>query len=145
MINMCECGESLEKLALISPRKQRLNRWVRVAHSCGCCWRSCSASGLGALAGGMAAGAAFIGGMDIAVSRYLALRLMTNCGVNRVKRRAAHHDERQITIPVPVVASALASLPATGEFECTTRQPALGGRDDPTVLGPHAYDFRATG
>lgn len=73
----------------------------------------------------MAAGAAFMGGKDIAVSLYLALRLMTNCDVNRGKPRAAHQDVRQITIPVPVVASALPSLPAMGELERTTRQPAL--------------------
>ena len=49
---------------------------------------------------------------DIALGLYLVLafRLMTNCDVNRIKRRAAHQDEGRITILVLVVASALASL-----------------------------------
>jgi hypothetical protein len=33
----------------------------------------------------MAAGEAFIGGVDIAVSLYLVIRPMTSCDVNRVK------------------------------------------------------------
>jgi uncharacterized membrane protein len=51
-------------------------------------------------------------GWDIAIGLYLALafRLMTNCDVNRIRRRAAHQDEGRITILVLVVASALASL-----------------------------------
>jgi uncharacterized membrane protein len=49
---------------------------------------------------------------DIALGLYLVLafRLMTNCDVNRIRRRAAHQDEGRITILVLVVASALASL-----------------------------------
>src|SRR5882672_9573391 len=47
---------------------------------------------------------------DIALGLVLAFRLMMNCDVNRIKRRAAHQDEGRITILVLVVASALASL-----------------------------------
>ena len=64
---------------------------------------------------------------DIALGLYLllAFRLMTNCDVNRIKRRAAHQDEGRITILVLVVASALASLLAIlAELGGANRQPA---------------------
>jgi uncharacterized membrane protein len=49
---------------------------------------------------------------DIALGLYLVLafRLMANCGVSRIKLRAAVQDEGRITILVLVVASALAAL-----------------------------------
>jgi uncharacterized membrane protein len=64
---------------------------------------------------------------DIAIGLYLVLafRLMTNCDINRIKRRAAHQDEGRITILVLVVASALASLIAIlAELGGANRQPA---------------------
>ena len=64
---------------------------------------------------------------DIALGFYLVLafRLMTNCDVNRIKRRAAHQDEGRFTILVLVVASALASLLAIlAELGGANRQPA---------------------
>ncbi|HWN49365.1 MAG TPA: DUF1345 domain-containing protein [Xanthobacteraceae bacterium] len=64
---------------------------------------------------------------DIALGLYLVLafRLMTNCDVNRIKRRAAHQDEGRITILVLVVASAMASLLAIlAELGGANRQPA---------------------
>src|SRR5258708_6191641 len=64
---------------------------------------------------------------DIALGLYLvlALRLMMNCDVNRIKRRAAHQDEGRITILVLVVASALASLLAIlAELGGANRAPA---------------------
>ncbi len=64
---------------------------------------------------------------DIALGLYLmlAFRLMTNCDVNRIKRRAAHQDEGRITILVLVVASTLASLLAIlAELGGANRQPA---------------------
>src|SRR5258706_15988265 len=64
---------------------------------------------------------------DIALGLYLVLafRLMMNCDVNRIKRRAAHQDEGRITILVLVVASALASLLAIlAELGGANRQPA---------------------
>jgi uncharacterized membrane protein len=64
---------------------------------------------------------------DIALGLYLVLafRLMTNCDVNRIMRRAAHQDEGRITILVLVVASALASLLAIlAELGGASRQPA---------------------
>jgi len=64
---------------------------------------------------------------DIAIGLYLVLafRLMTNCDINRIKRRAAHQDEGRITILVLVVASALASLLAIlAELGGANRQPA---------------------
>ena len=66
-------------------------------------------------------------GWDIALGLYLVLafRLMTNCDVNRIKRRAAHQDEGRITILVLVVASAMASLLAIlAELGGANRQPA---------------------
>src|SRR5579859_4553193 len=49
---------------------------------------------------------------DLAVALYmvLAFRLMSNCDVNRIKLRAAHQDEGQITILALVTTAALASL-----------------------------------
>jgi uncharacterized membrane protein len=64
---------------------------------------------------------------DVALGLYLVLafRLMTNCDVNRIKRRAAHQDEGRITILVLVVASAMASLLAIlAELGGANRQPA---------------------
>ena len=64
---------------------------------------------------------------DVALGLYLVLafRLMTNCNVSRIKRRAAHQDEGRITILVLVVASALASLLAIlAELGGANRQPA---------------------
>ena len=62
---------------------------------------------------------------DIALGLVLAFRLMMNCDVNRIKRRAAHQDEGRITILVLVVASALASLLAIlAELGGANRQPA---------------------
>lgn len=64
---------------------------------------------------------------DIALGLYLALgfRLMMNCDVNRIKRRAAHQDEGRVTILVLVVAAALASLLAIlAELGGANRQPA---------------------
>jgi uncharacterized membrane protein len=64
---------------------------------------------------------------DIALGLYLGLafRLMTNCDVNTIKRRAAHQDEGRLTILVLVVASALASLLAIlAELAGANRQPA---------------------
>jgi len=64
---------------------------------------------------------------DIAIGLYLvlALHLMTNCDVNRIRRRAAHQDEGRITILVLVVASAMASLLAIlAELGGANRQPA---------------------
>jgi len=53
-------------------------------------------------------------GWDIAVGVYLvfAVRLMTGCDANHIRRRAALQDEGRFTILVLVVASALASLAA---------------------------------
>ncbi len=73
---------------------------------------------------------------DIALGFYLVLafRLMTNCDVNRIKRRAAHQDEGSFTILVLVVASALASLLAIlAELGGANREPAHLARD------AHAY------
>src|SRR5215471_10960071 len=64
---------------------------------------------------------------DIALGLYLVLtfRLMTNCDVNRIMRRAAYQDEGRITILVLVVASAMASLLAIlAELGGANRQPA---------------------
>jgi uncharacterized membrane protein len=64
---------------------------------------------------------------DIALGLYLVLafRLMTNCDVNHIKRRAAHQDEGRTTILMLVVASALASLLAIlAELGGANRQPA---------------------
>jgi len=64
---------------------------------------------------------------DIALGLYLVLtfRLMTNCDVNRIRRRAAYQDEGRITILVLVVASAMASLLAIlAELGGADRQPA---------------------
>ncbi len=69
----------------------------------------------------------FLVAWDIALGLYLALafRLMTNCDVNRIKRRAAHQDEGRLTILVLVVASAMASLLAIlAELGGANRQPA---------------------
>ncbi len=53
-------------------------------------------------------------GWDIAVALYLvfAFRLMMNCDINRIRRRAALQDEGQFAILVLTVAAALASLGA---------------------------------
>jgi len=64
---------------------------------------------------------------DIALGLYLGLafRVMTNCDVSRIGRRAAHEDEGRITILVLVVASALASLLAIlVELGGANREPA---------------------
>jgi len=64
---------------------------------------------------------------DVALGLYLVLafRLMANCDVNRIKRRAALQDEGRLTILVLVVASALASLLAIlAELGGANRQPA---------------------
>ena len=64
---------------------------------------------------------------DVALGLYLVLafRLMANCDVNRIKRRAAHQDEGRFTILVLVVASALASLLAIlAELGGANREPA---------------------
>jgi uncharacterized membrane protein len=64
---------------------------------------------------------------DVALGLYLllAFRLMANCDVNRIKRRAALQDEGRLTILVLVVASALASLLAIlAELGGANRQPA---------------------
>jgi uncharacterized membrane protein len=55
-----------------------------------------------------------LAGWDIAVGVYLlfAVRLMTGCDANHIRRRAAFQDEGRFTILVLVVASALASLVA---------------------------------
>jgi uncharacterized membrane protein len=72
-------------------------------------------------------------GWDIAVGVYLALafRLMTGCGANHIRRRAALQDEGRFTILVLVVGSALASLMAIlAELAGANRQPgqlALAG------------------
>jgi len=64
---------------------------------------------------------------DVALGLYLilAFRLMANCDVNRIKRRAALQDEGRLTILVLVVASALASLLAIlAELGGANRHPA---------------------
>jgi uncharacterized membrane protein len=64
---------------------------------------------------------------DIALGLYLVLafRLMTNCDVNHIKRRAAHQDEGRFTILMLVVAAALASLLAIlAELGGANRHPA---------------------
>jgi len=64
---------------------------------------------------------------DVALGLYLVLafRLMANCDVNRIKRRAALQDEGRLTILVLVVAAALASLLAIlAELGGANRQPA---------------------
>src|SRR5215831_17729058 len=64
---------------------------------------------------------------DIALGLYLVLtfRLMTNCDVNRIRRRAARQDEGRVTILVLVVASAMASLLAIlAELGGANREPA---------------------
>ena len=64
---------------------------------------------------------------DIALGLYLGLafRVMTNCDVSRIRRRAAHEDEGRITILVLVVASAMASLLAIlAELGGANREPA---------------------
>ena len=64
---------------------------------------------------------------DIALGVYLVLafRLMANCDVSSIKRRAAHQDEGRVTILVLVVASALASLLAIlAELGGANREPA---------------------
>jgi uncharacterized membrane protein len=72
-------------------------------------------------------------GWDIALSVYLAfaVRLMTGCDANHIRRRAAVQDEGRLTILVLVVASALASLIAIlAELSGANRQPgqlALAG------------------
>jgi uncharacterized membrane protein len=66
-------------------------------------------------------------GWDIAIGLYLVLtfRLMTNCDVNRIRRRAAHQDEGRFTILALVVASAMASLLAiVAQLGGANREPA---------------------
>jgi uncharacterized membrane protein len=105
-----------ERTPMTEPEKRRgpLRRWVRVVRARP---RLFLAIALG-LAVGLLLPADWrvatraLTAWDIALGLYLVLafRLMTNCDVNRIKRRAAHQDEGRITILVLVVASALASL-----------------------------------
>ncbi len=67
-----------------------------------------------------------LAGWDIAVGFYLlfAVRLMTGCDANHIRRRAALQDEGRFTILALVVASALASLIAIlAELSGANRQP----------------------
>jgi uncharacterized membrane protein len=68
-----------------------------------------------------------LAGWDIALAVYLvlAVRLMTGCDANHIRRRAALQDEGRFTILVLVVATALASLMAIlAELSGANRQPA---------------------
>jgi uncharacterized membrane protein len=79
---------------------------------------------------------------DVAVGLYLVLafRLMSNCGINRIKLRAAHQDEGRITILVLVVASALASLLAIlAELGGANREPAHLALAAATILLSWAF------
>jgi uncharacterized membrane protein len=74
-----------------------------------------------------------LAGWDISVGVYLvlAVRLMTGCDANHIRRRAALQDEGRFTILILVVAPALASLIAIlAELSGTNRAPpqlALAG------------------
>jgi uncharacterized membrane protein len=74
-----------------------------------------------------------LAGWDIALFVYLAfaVRLMTGCDANHIRRRAAVQDEGRFTILVLVVSAALASLVAiVAELSGANRQPghlALAG------------------
>jgi uncharacterized membrane protein len=76
-------------------------------------------------------------GWDIAAGVYLvlAVRLMTGCDANHIRRRAALQDEGRFTILVLVVASALASLVAIlAELSGANRQPAQLALAGVTIL-----------
>jgi uncharacterized membrane protein len=78
-----------------------------------------------------------LAGWDIAVTVYLALavRLMTGCDANHIRRRAAVQDEGRFTILVLVVGSALASLMAIlAELSGANRQPAQLALAGVTIL-----------
>jgi uncharacterized membrane protein len=78
-----------------------------------------------------------LAGWDIAVGVYLvlAVRLMTGCDANHIRRRAAVQDEGRFTILVLVVASALASLMAIlAELSGANRQPAQLALAGVTIL-----------
>jgi uncharacterized membrane protein len=78
-----------------------------------------------------------LAGWDIAVAVYLvfAVHLMTGCGANHIRRRAAIQDEGRFTILVLVVASALASLLAIlAELSGANRQPAQLALAGVTIL-----------
>jgi uncharacterized membrane protein len=78
-----------------------------------------------------------LAGWDIAVGFYLvlAVRLMTGCDSNHIRRRAALHDEGRFTILALVVASALASLVAIlAELSGANRQPAQLALAGGTIL-----------
>jgi uncharacterized membrane protein len=78
-----------------------------------------------------------LAGWDIAVGVYLvlAVRLMSGCDANHIRRRAAVQDEGRFTILVLVVASALASLVAIlVELSGANRQPAQLALAGVTIL-----------
>jgi uncharacterized membrane protein len=78
-----------------------------------------------------------LAGWDIALFVYLAfaVRLMTGCDANHIRRRAAVQDEGRFTILVLVVLSALASLIAIlAELSGANRQPAQLALAGATIL-----------
>jgi uncharacterized membrane protein len=78
-----------------------------------------------------------LAGWDIAVGVYLvlAVRLMSGCDANHIRRRAAVQDEGRFTVLVLVVASALASLIAIlAELSGANRQPAQLALAGVTIL-----------
>ena len=83
-----------------------------------------------------------LAGWDIAVAVYLvlAVRLMTGCDANHIRRRAAVQDEGRFTILVLVVGSALASLMAIlAELSGANRQPAQLALAGVTILLSWAF------
>jgi uncharacterized membrane protein len=83
-----------------------------------------------------------LAGWDLAVGFYLvmAVRLMTGCDVNHIRRRAALQDEGRFTILVLVVACALASLIAIlAELSSANRQPAQLALAGVTILLSWAF------